>query len=137
MKINRANLLVLLLAFLLIFGCATSGGNVQKPVTISQEAIAFKAVSIAFDAYDLSMTTLRTLQTANLITLTQFEKVKKNISWPLYNSIVAADSTAQKYAAALPADKQNLYDQLTQALVAVAASQKELATVIKSLQGGK
>lgn len=135
MKTNR--LLPILLICLLIFGCATSGGNVKPPAPVSQEAVAYKAVSIAFDAYDVSMVTLRTLQTANLITLAQYEKIKKDVAWPLYNTIVAADSAAQKYAAALPADKQNLYDQLTQALVAVAASQKELATTIKSLQGGK
>lgn len=134
MKTNR---LMVLLVCLLVMSCATSGGNVKPPAPISQESVAYKAVSIAFDAYDVSMVTLRTLQTANLITLTQYEKVKKDVAWPLYNAIVAADSVAQKYAAALPADKQTLYDQLTQALVAVAASQKELATTIKSLQGGK
>lgn len=137
MKTHRFNVFVLLLILLFVFGCATGGGNVQPPAPVSQEAVAFKAVSTVFEAYDMSMTALRILEASNLITFDQFNKIKKDIAWPLYNSIVAADVIAQRYATAPAAEKQNLYDQLTQALAAVAAGEKELATVIKSIPGGK
>lgn len=134
MKTNR---LMVLFVCLLIMSCATGGGNVQPPAPVSQKAVALTSVDIAFKAYDASMSALRLLQQSNLITLSQFEKIRKDIGWPLYNSIVAADAIAQRYTTAPASEKQNLYDQLTQALAAVAASQQELATVIKSLQGGK
>lgn len=135
---RKSKFLVLLLVLALALACSpkpvTTGGETP---TQSPEAIAFKTVSIAFDAYDLGMLSLRTLQRTKIITQVQYDAAKKDVAWPLYNAIVTADKAAQAYATAKPADKESLYGKLTQAFLAMAGSQKEFTALVASLQGGK
>lgn len=135
-------MILCLMATLLAPACAPKSSlPVAQPQTQGQqespEALAFKAVTVAFDAYDLGMISLRTLQKAKIITQAQFDSAKKAVAWPLYNAIVAAEKTAQAYSTGSSADKQSLYGKMTAALTAVAGSQKEFTALVGSLQGGK
>jgi hypothetical protein len=142
---NHRKLKFLALALVLLLALApacspkaiTTGEPAGQAQTQSPEAIAFKTVSIAFDAYDLGMLSLRTLQRTKIITQVQYDAAKKGVAWPLYNAIVAAEKAAHAYATAKPADKEGLYGKLTQAIFAMAGSQKEFTSLVTSLQGGK
>lgn len=135
----RLLLILCLASMFLVTSCAQKNSLPGETPTQTQspEAIAFKAVTVAFDAYDLGMISLRTLQKANIITQVQYDATKKAVAWPLYNAIVAAEKAAQAYSTAKPADKESLYGKMTAALGAVAGSQKEFTALVTSLQGGK
>jgi hypothetical protein len=89
---------------------------------------------MAFDAYDLGMTSLRTLQKQKIITEAQYQDVKNKVGWPFYNAIKAADSAANAWVAAT---SDSTYTRMVTALQEVANAQKDFTTLITSLQGGK
>ena len=134
---RKRNLVIVLVILLFLVGCA--GKQTTTTTQPSPEAVAFRAITMAFDAYDMGMFTLRTLQQSpnHIITTAQYESIKTKVAWPLYRAIVAAEAAAEKYAAAPAADKDSLYEKLLQALLAITNSQKEFMQVIQSLQGGK
>ena len=127
---RKSKLTIILVVLLLLAGCAAK--QVPGPTQTSQEAQAFKAVSIAFDAYDLGMSSLRMLQVNKIITLTKYTSIKDKYAWPLYRAIVAAQAAAEAYSQA-PTDA--MLGKVTAALVAVADSQREFTKVVQGVQG--
>lgn len=131
-SLYRLVIITILCINLVSLGCAAK----QVPGTshTSQEAQTFKAVSIAFDAYDLAMSSLRMLQTNKIITLAKYNSIKDQYAWPLYRAIVAAQAAAEAYA---KAPGEATLAKVTAALIAVADSQREFTKTIQSVQGGK
>ncbi len=132
---NRKRLAIVLVVLLLLAGCA--GKQVAGTNQPSPEAVAYKAISVAFDAYDLGMTSLAAMHRGNLISTSQFEAVKKKVVWPLYTAILAAEAAAQEYALAPAASKESVQGNLTKALEAVATAQKEFTKAVGKVQEGK
>lgn len=130
---TKRKLVVLLVVLLLLAGCAGKTAGVSNPTI---EAVSFKTVSLAFDAYDLGMTTLRTLQKTKVITAAQYTNFKDKYGWPLYLSIKAADDAAQQYAAAPKESKASLEGKLTAALQALADNQGKFVKVVNDAQEG-
>lgn len=131
MKHNR-RFIALLVVLLFLAGCASTGTS-TKP-TQSPKAIAYATVNAAFDVYDMGMTTLRTLQRTKIITEAKYQDIKTTVGWPTYNTIKAADDALQVWVTS-PTDTN--YDKMNAAFKTMAASEKNLTTLIVSLQGGK
>jgi hypothetical protein len=110
----------------------TPGGTTPQPQ--SAKAIAYKSMDMAFDAYDLGMTTLRTLQKSGVITAAKYTEIKDKVGWPAYNAIKAADDAVQAWAAA---ETTSNYDKMTAAFQVMTASQKSFTDLLTSLQGGR
>ena len=127
---------------LLITSLAACGGQVATqpgatPVPAqsqSQEAVAYKAVALAFDAYDLGMTTLRTLQVQKIITSAQYASIKDTYGWPAWKAIKAADVAVNAWVAV---KSDSAFTQMQGAFTAMYEAQKLLSTNVTQLQGGK
>jgi len=127
------------LIFSIGIGCApkatvpTIGGQVQVQTT--PKALAYKTISAAFSAYDLGMTTLRTLQQKGVITAAQYEKVKNDVGWPFYNAIKSADTAVEGW---VKIDDASSYGKAFAALDDLTGAQKDFTATIASVQkGGK
>lgn len=130
--IAKRKVVAVIVVLLLLAGCAGKAG-VSNPTI---EAISFKTITLAFDAYDLGMTTLRTLQRTKVITQAQYTSFKDKYGWPLYQSIKAADDAAQQYAAAPKESKASMEGKLTEALKALADNQGKFVKVVNDAQEG-
>jgi len=89
---------------------------------------------MAFDTYDLGMTTLRTLQKQKIITSAQYTSVVDNFGWPCWKALKAADVAADAWMAAKSA---TTLEAMNTAFTAMSDVQKLLSGEITKLQGGK
>ena len=131
---RKRNLAVILVIMFLLAGCASTGKQATGTTQPSTEAVAYKALSVAFDAYDLGMTSLRMLQKNKIITTATYNQIKEKVAWPLYKAIVAGEAAAEKYAATKDA---STLAQLTAALEVVAEAQKGFTSAVAKVQGDK
>jgi hypothetical protein len=131
---RKRNLTIILVLLMILAGCAGKTGT--TPATPSIEAVSYKAITMAYDAYDLGMRTLRILQTNKIITLEQYNTVKDKVGWPVYKALVVAQDAAQAYALAPAAGKATAEGKLTAALEALAGVQAQFTAAVKQLQGG-
>ena len=128
-------LLVLLTMFLALAGCQSLQPGISAPgLSQSPEAIAYKAVLLAFDAYDLGMTTLRTLEQQKVITSAQYASIKDTYGWPAWKAIKAADVAVNAWVGS---KSDSTYTQLQTAFAAMYEAQKLLSTEVTQIQGGK
>ena len=134
---GKRNLAIVLVIMFLLAGCASTGKQATGTTGTSQpstEAVAFKALTVAFDAYDLGMTSLRMLQKNKIITTATYNQIKEKVAWPLYHAIVAGEAAAEKYA---KVKDSSTLAQLTAALEVVAEAQKGFTSAVAKVQGDK
>jgi hypothetical protein len=91
-------------------------------------------VALAFDAYDLGMTTLRTLQSQKLITSERYTEIKDKFGWPCWRAIKAADLAVEAWYTHKNA---STLSQMNAAFETMYELQKLLSTQVVQLQGGK
>jgi hypothetical protein len=130
---RRRDIAIVLVLLMVLAGCAKT---TTTPATPSIEAVSYKAITLAYDAYDLGMRTLRILEQNKIITAEQYTAVKDKVGWPVYKALVAAQTAAQAYALAPAADKATAEGKLTAALEVLATNQANFVEVVKSLQKG-
>jgi len=89
---------------------------------------------MAFDAYDLAMSSLRTLEQQKVITTAKYTEIKDKFGWPCWKAIKAADIAANAWVSSKNASN---YDKMNAAFTAMYDVQKLLNTQVTQLQGGK
>jgi hypothetical protein len=89
---------------------------------------------MAFDAYDLAMSSLRTLQKLDKITEAQFQSIKEKYGWPCWRAIKAADVAVSAWASNKSASNQAKMDAAFDSMYQL---QKLLAAQVTQLKGGK
>lgn len=131
---RKRNLSIVLVVLFLLAGCASIGKQSTGTSQPSAEAVAYKALSVAFDAYDLGMTSLRMLQKNKIITTATYNQIKEKVAWPLYKAIVAGEAATEKYA---KVKDDSTLAQLTAALEVVAEAQESFTGAVAKVQGDK
>ena len=129
--------LLLLLSLLLILGCPpkqTTVPGVPSQSSQSAESVAYKTVLMAFDAYDLGMITLRTLQKQNIITEAQYTAIKDKYGWPCWTALKAADVAVNTW---VTTKSTSDFEKMNAAFTGMYEIQKLLSNQITQLQGGK
>jgi hypothetical protein len=89
---------------------------------------------MAFDAYDLGMTALRTLQKQKIITKAKYIEIKDKYGWPCWRAIKAADIACNTW---IGSKNDANYDKMNTAFEAMYETQKLLNNQVIQLQGGK
>lgn len=127
---------VWLAAVLLVFimSCVPSA-TVSKQET--PEQFAFKTINLAFDLYDLGMTTAATLHRTKVITTQQWTQVK-DTGRVLWKAIQSAEAAAENYAKAKSTDPQRatLFGEMDRAITAMLGSKKEFLSLVEAVQKG-
>jgi len=137
MVIPRKSLWLAVALLVWVLGCPPPPGTVAKQETLEQ--YAYKTIKLAFDLYDLGMTTAATLHRNKVITDQQWTTVKDK-GRVLWNAVRAAEAVSEKYAAAKPGDpeKTALLNDMDRAIGAMLGSKQEFLALIEALQkGGK
>lgn len=132
---RKRNLTAVLVILFILIGCAGKGVvNTTQPTSV--EGIAFKTITLAFGAYDLGMTTLRTLERNKVITSAKYKSIKDSVAWPFYKALMAAETAAQEYATSPAVSKTTVEGKLNQALLSLNTFQSIFIETIQDI-GGK